>query len=232
MSSPRLATSVATRTLDCCDLNLARDANRRFWDNREWSATLDMPSSVSMPETRAARSHVETKTMADRAFFVVVSSSSSESSPRRESFQPEESGRFPPLPSPRRPPLAITVRMAVRRYASRTFEGMKTYSCLSPAGIRGIEVSSSTAAELDDSPPPSSSSRSSPGDVEEEPSRPLSPSSASSLPLFLSFFAAPPPPVSSSRMTNFWRGSLPNPAPAISSRLARLLVSVAENMSV
>ena len=64
MSNPRLATSVATKTRHCWDLNFPNAARRRFCVSNECNATLLTPNCVNIPLISAVCSHVETKIMA------------------------------------------------------------------------------------------------------------------------------------------------------------------------
>ena len=82
-SRPLLAISVATNTRTCWDLNLASAANLRFCDSNECNATFSTPTCERIPDTKAARSQVATKTMVDRAFPASSSFSSSASSMSR-----------------------------------------------------------------------------------------------------------------------------------------------------
>ena len=99
---------------------------------------------VKISEIKAARSHVPTNTITDRAFWTSSSSSSLLSFVgccfRSRGFPPFHIILFLSFFfEPDRPPFDNKVRIVVKRYASRTRDGINTYSCFNPAGIFGVK---------------------------------------------------------------------------------------------
>ena len=150
-SKPREAISVATIIRTYSDWNWCNTLFRMDCcvDTSECSATLGTPTCFNNSLTSAARSHVDTNSMADCALYCSMVSSYSSAAAVfcflececdccffLDALVDDDDGcTFTFVP-----PYANKVRIVPNKYASRTCDGMNIYSCFNPFGMLVVIV--------------------------------------------------------------------------------------------